>query len=559
LKPDTKQTEVPYDGIAESVAQSTQTILDRFLLASGIFGVLTTVIVMWRDRSLEILAVNTMLNLFSVFLLLITWIYRRHLRLEIKASVLLVVYFFTAFKNLFLFGPQSESTLFLCFCCLILVLIFNQKWSIIIALFLSLIIPVRAYLHYSGLYIIDHDYNQLLTTKAVWIASYGMFILAASIIIFGVGQFRTELNKNFGMLHSSFIVLESTNSLLKQEIELKNEYGESMLINSRKFQSLLDGSRDGVLLIDGKGQLMEVNQTVIDILGYSQEELKGMSIFQLVDERFRKQTISRFNKVVTGEAQPILQEILIVTRDGKTIPTEVNSNLIVSDEAVMVLSTVRDISFRKQLENEKFNAALEAEERERERFSKDLHDDLGPVFSTLNLYLQTLSSKETDESKRNVLNNLSGIVDSAVKQVREISHNMSPYLLRDAGLIEAIRTHLKKFNANGTIQAHFEAPSGEKIKFRTNLEIVLYRVFLELLNNTIKHAGATQVKIKLSWSAKELLFVYIDNGKGFNPYERTEKTGIGLKNIENRLNAVEGNVMFRYLNNEMCIEIKVPL
>ncbi len=90
----------------------------------------------------------------------------------------------------------------------------------------------------------------------------------------------------------------------------------------------------------------------MDITGYSLEQLKETNVFQLIDERFRNKSMQRFKKHVSGESRPGLNEIIITTKDGKSIPAEVNSNVIVSDDEIMVLSTIRDISFRKQIENE---------------------------------------------------------------------------------------------------------------------------------------------------------------------------------------------------------------
>ncbi len=183
---------------------------------------------------------------------------------------------------------------------------------------------------------------------------------------------------------------------------------------------------------------------------------------------------------------------------------------------------------------------------------------LGPAFSTLNLYLQTLNKKEFDPGKKEILDKLSNIVDLSVKQVREISHNLSPYLLRDAGLVKAIATHLAKIRDNGTLKVEFVQRVDSNLKTPQNVEIVLYRVFLELLNNTIKHSGADQVKILLEFSVQKFCFSYIDNGKGFDQNQLENKSGIGLKNIENRVKSLGGTIRFIYKNEEMSTDIIIP-
>jgi signal transduction histidine kinase len=158
-----------------------------------------------------------------------------------------------------------------------------------------------------------------------------------------------------------------------------------------------------------------------------------------------------------------------------------------------------------------------------------------------------------------MLNNLSDIVDSAVKQVREISHNLSPHLLRRVGLIEAIRIHLKRYSDQNIIEGDVAIVGDTSLGLSVNVEIALYRIFLELFNNTIKHSGASRVRIRIEKATNYLKFDYSDNGKGFEIADRTHSGGIGLLNIQSRINALRGSVKFRHENNEMITEIKISL
>jgi PAS domain S-box-containing protein len=543
--------------VDEGVTASRHSILNKFLVASMSFGLLATIATLWRDLSVGIILTNSALNLGLVLVVGITWLLRDRVTVLAKSAVLFSVFLFTACKNMLLFGPHSSAIIFLGFCCMIVALVFDRRWTIGIAIAISFIIPIRAILHFTGVHRIEQDFSALLLSAPLWVSMYASYFLTAFVVALGVGQLRLELNKNFVLLRKAVRELEAANENLKKEILLKNEYEEDLLVSNRKFQGLFEGSRDGVLLLNSSAQIVEANQATIEMSGHSIDELKSLNIFNLVEEGSRAEAVERFQQNLDGNIQPGLIEIEIITKSGQLVPVEINSNLIVADDEIMVLSTVRNIAYRKIAENEKFNAALSAEERERERFSKDLHDDLGPVFSTLNLYLQTLSKKESDPSKKEILNSLSGIVDSAVKQVREISHNLSPYLLRDAGLVEAIRTHLKKFTAHG-IDAKLKNENRASATIPHPVEIVMYRVFLELLNNTIKHAQATQVSIELLCLPKELIFNYSDNGKGFDAANQ-KNAGIGLKNIENRVRALKGSLRFQSESSGMMAVVKIPL
>lgn len=543
--------------VDEGVTLSKHSILNKIILATMSFGLLAVIATWWRDYSTVIFLTNSIINFSFVVLMGGIWLARARVSIEAKSVVLFCTFLFIAAKNLMLFGPHGSGIIFLGFSCMIVALNFRLRWAVLVAISIGLLIPIRAYLHFSNLSPVDQDFDLLLSSAPIWVATYSYFLLTGFIIAFGIGQLRLELNKNFQLLREAVTDLESANKQLKHEIELKNAYEEDLLVSNRKFQSLFEGSRDGVLLMNSKAHIIEANQAALEMSGYSLEEVKSISIFNMVEDSYRTESIQRFEKNMQGEVQPGLMEVEILRKDGKIVPVEINSNLILADDELMILSTVRDISYRRLAENEKFNAALAAEEKERERFSRDLHDDLGPVFSTLNLYLQTLGSKETDPSKKAILGNLSEIVDNAVKQVREISHNLSPYLLRDVGLVEAMRTHLKKFNFNG-IDAQLEVQDPERAALPQPIQMALYRVFLELLNNTVKHAQADKIRIQLSNAVKEIIFSYTDNGKGFDPREHTTP-GIGLKNIENRVKALNGTLKFEKESTGMTTTVKIPL
>ncbi|HEY5748766.1 MAG TPA: PAS domain S-box protein [Chryseolinea sp.] len=549
------------ESIGFGIGLSRNSIINKFLLATMGFGLVTSSMTAWRDHIVGITVTNTWVNYLIIAIMAVTWLFRERIAYGYKAGVLFLVYLVTGIKALMLLGPYSyNAAIFLCFSSLIVAISVDLKWSILITVLISFLIPLRGYLHFSGIYEVDSKVTELLIAKSSWVHLFVGLMMTVSIIVVGVGQLRLELNKNFAMLEKSIADLKKVNTQLTNEIELKNSYQEDLLISSSKFRSLFEGSRDGVILLNSAAKVIEANQAICDLAGYSLEELRAAaSADVLIGASFKKQMNETFDKQIQGEWMPVLTEISIVTKQGELVPVEFNSNVILTEEEVMIISTIRDISYRKQLENEKFNAVLVAEERERERFSKDLHDELGPAFSTLNLYLQTLNKKEPDADKKEILSKLSSIVDLAVKQVREISHNLSPYVLRDAGLVDAIATHLAKIKDNNALQFEFSQDLESNVKIPHNVDVVLYRVFLELLNNTIKHSGASKIKISLECSAQMISFFYIDNGRGFDPTHALEnKTGIGLRNIESRVKSLGGKIDFRYDHKEMIIGITIP-
>jgi signal transduction histidine kinase len=195
----------------------------------------------------------------------------------------------------------------------------------------------------------------------------------------------------------------------------------------------------------------------------------------------------------------------------------------------------------------KAKAVIEAEENERQRIGKDLHDGIGQLLSAVKLNFSGIESNLIKNNSNDIylLSNAKKLVDESVTEVRNISHNMMPSVLLQYGLVVAIEDFTSKINNSNLLKINFSHTGFENKKLISSLEIVLYRVVQELVNNAIKHAQASKMDIQLLLFDQELTLMLEDNGKGFD-YEQTvlSKNGIGLKNIISRINYINGMINF---------------
>jgi signal transduction histidine kinase len=198
---------------------------------------------------------------------------------------------------------------------------------------------------------------------------------------------------------------------------------------------------------------------------------------------------------------------------------------------------------RKNSERRILNAIIHTEERERQRFAKDLHDGLGPIMSTIKMSLSALSKRNLDEYGKAVVDNLEDVIDQGITEIKEISNNLSPHILNNFGLASAISTFCNKINYTDVIKIHFTTNLNQE-RFAENIESVFYRTVCELINNTIKHAGAGNINIKINHINNILVMNYADDGKGFNYNESTffDSKGMGYYNIRSRLNSINGQI-----------------
>jgi signal transduction histidine kinase len=196
---------------------------------------------------------------------------------------------------------------------------------------------------------------------------------------------------------------------------------------------------------------------------------------------------------------------------------------------------------KRDMEKNLLNAIIQAEETERKRFAKDLHDGLGPILSTVKLSLSSLSRIEKEDQMKKILRNSDMAIDEAIKSIREISNNLSPHILNNFGLTKAIRNFINKINYSETFQIKFVSNLSDD-RFESNTEVVLYRVLCELINNTIKHAEASLISISLEKTDGMILCCYKDNGKGYdiNKLTNNQLSGMGNSNMITRINSLNG-------------------
>ena len=184
-------------------------------------------------------------------------------------------------------------------------------------------------------------------------------------------------------------------------------------------------------------------------------------------------------------------------------------------------------------------AVLRTEEKARSRFSKELHDGLGPLLSSAKMSLTALSREERNAEQREIIDNTTYVIEEAIRSLREISNNLSPHVLNDFGLARGVQNFIDKSVAMHDVKIRFTTNLRSE-RYDTDVEVILYRVICELINNSLKHSGCTAINLSLSQNGPELTLDYSDNGRGFNPQAMMD-CGMGLSNISSRINSLGGS------------------
>jgi signal transduction histidine kinase len=190
-----------------------------------------------------------------------------------------------------------------------------------------------------------------------------------------------------------------------------------------------------------------------------------------------------------------------------------------------------------------FQSSIDAMEDERRRVSRDLHDEIGAALSVLRLQVGQMSVDKdfNPENAQNLIVGSKQLIDNTIENVRRISNDMLPSGLEEFGLKYAIEMLCDKVESASRLVINLNINSLERMENR--LELSLYRILQELLNNTLKHANATEVNIDFATDNQQLTITYQDNGQGFD-LEKLSKRGLGLKNIESRVSMIHGKLEY---------------
>jgi len=307
-------------------------------------------------------------------------------------------------------------------------------------------------------------------------------------------------------------------------------------------QIIFETNRDGYFTF--------VNEQCIIKTGYKQNKIYLSALNDLI---YYANTYKPINHIAENTIEELNQkEFLLKKSDGAFLniilyisPSYIEGNYFGSKGIIF------DITERKTAEENLIKTILATEEKERIRFSKDLHDTLGPLLSTLKLYINELEEpKYSKEENKNLLQEINNMINDAVAYAREISHNLAPSTLKESGLYESLNLFIEKINTLNKIEIILKYKNKAK-RYSLFFEINVYRIILELIQNSLKHAEAKNIAIDISDDNILFELKYFDNGKGIS-FKKNKKNneGIGLINIKNRVKSLNGQYKIQTSENE---------
>jgi PAS domain S-box-containing protein len=361
--------------------------------------------------------------------------------------------------------------------------------------------------------------------------------------------------------------LENLNSRLRLDI-LKREATQKALRDSKQVLTQTFASlRDCLLIVGAESRIIaDCNPAASNLFGYSREEMVGQSVRMLhVDEtafgKFRVLAL----QAIQERGYLRIPAFHMRRKDGEIFATQHMVMPLHNEEGELVswVSVIRDITEEKRVEEKldqyrrklrKLAAELTSvEARERRQIAAELHENLGQVLATAKMKIAPLRSLAPE------IVEVQKLVEDALKQTRSLTYQLSSPILYQLGLEAALKWLAENMASQYGYRVGFTR-LGESGSLREESSVFLFSAARELLVNVAKHAGATEVAVRLRWLDDCVEVLVKDNGKGFHKGISESADGFGLFNIQERVSDLGGRV---WLHTEpqhgTAVKIQLPL
>lgn len=361
--------------------------------------------------------------------------------------------------------------------------------------------------------------------------------------------------------------LEQRVKKLEKEAIGCKQVEEDLRRSEEKYKTLTTNSLTGIF-IHQDGRFVFVNDRFATMHGHTAEELLGKKYEALIHPDYREVIAERVSKRLRGESVPHQYEVQRLKKDGETIWCEMIVAAIEYRGKPAIMANIVNITKRKQAEEHVRTLTqqlMKAQENERQRISRYLHDSVAQDLSLLKIGLETLFDGQPSVSVKikQKSSELSKILKRSISTVRDFAYNLHPPGLDQLGLVRTVYQYCEEFAEKKQINIDFFAAGMDDLTIPFDTEINLYRLIQEALRNIKKHADANSVTLKMVASFPYIILRIEDDGKGFDIKEQMvsaiKEKRMGLRSMEERVSLLNGKMKIQSRPTEGTkIFIEVP-
>jgi len=341
----------------------------------------------------------------------------------------------------------------------------------------------------------------------------------------------------------------------------------------------------GIAHVALDGHWLRVNRKLCEITGYSRQQLLSMTFQEITYPDDLDANLTRFHELLAGRVERYSMEKRYVRKDGLLIWVSIAVSLFRDSGGAprYFISVIEDISARKRMEEELARSYNELEfqvsrrtsalrmlssrlmhlqDEERRRIARELHDSVGQYLTAIAINLD-LMARPDGPSRSDLIAECRQLLNHSLTEIRTLSHLLHPPLLDETGFASAAQWYVEGFARRSGIAVDLELPQLERLP--PNIEIMLFRVLQESLNNIHRHSGSSRAQVRLSIEGQCIRLEVRDFGHGMNP-ERLERfrnsgtgVGVGLAGIRERVTELGGAMEISSDSSGTVVAVSVPL
>lgn len=369
----------------------------------------------------------------------------------------------------------------------------------------------------------------------------------------GMRRPRTFLPDEIDLLStiSGQIASALTNARLYEEAR---EIADQLYKSARDYRNLFENAHDAIWFHDIDGKILAANRASQELTGYPIDEFLGRNVSEFMDEEMIMLAREVRRKLLNGD--PFLQpyEQQTITKDGTRKTCMMTSSLmLVDDKPVGFQHIGRDVSEERRMQNNLryyLNQITRAQEEERKRIARELHDDTAQALFAISRQMDNFIRDNSQLSAQQTvsLQDIRQRLGISLQGIRRFSQDLRPSIIDDLGLLPAIKWLVKQKSEDTGIEISLKV-MGKEQRLLPEMELILFRITQEALNNIVKHAQATEAGVTLEFTTQNVSLTIIDNGKGFQLPETVGDLShvgkLGLVGMQERVSLLNGTLQIK--------------
>jgi len=331
--------------------------------------------------------------------------------------------------------------------------------------------------------------------------------------------------------------------------------------------SIVETSHDSIITIDLDMEITSWNKAAEALYGYTAEDAIGRKLTTLTLPKDFQKLLEKIEMLKKSKTIEVFESERVGKDKAHMILEVVVSPVNDEDGNLIGISTIaRDLTARRVAEKamhdkDILHRLIIAQEDERSRISRDLHDELGQQLTALNFALERAKSACKDDELTGYIKAVAEIAEAVDKSLDFLAWELRPAFLEHAGLATAIRNYAAQWSHHSGVETEIITSGISTTRFAANIETNLYRIIQEALNNTHKHARAERVEILLERRNGDIALMIVDDGRGFSlKNKKHHLKGLGLTGMKERASLIGATIDFESARGKgTTVYVRVPV